>query len=306
MSNTTKHREITTAILIAAGQAREKSNTTYKELARQYLNDETRDKELRDALDKYTRRKNFTIPDTTDVKLKPVKPLFAKPIHLLYEPTLLITDTHACNTDIVFLTKVLEFAQKRNIKRAVHLGDVFDASQLSNQARPWEITTPIHIDLSYGYAALDLFAQHGIVLWIVTGNHDEWVMRHYGIDAATLFARWNATQYPYLTIGDTILVGHLETVHNVPGYLAAQIAKKYNKTVFVGHDHVTGMYAEDNHIGVSIGGMLLRENIYYKQMAFNAMTEWSNGFALLIDGKAELYRQKGKGFTKYGEIAGVN
>lgn len=296
-------KEITTAVLLAARDERQRNNTTYKELAARLLGDVTRDKELRDRLDKYERKKNFIV-EPWDKDLAPAKPKFEKPLTVPLANTLLISDTHAVNTDIRFLEKVLEFAKKRGVTQCIHAGDVFNADALSNQTRPWEIVTPVQDDLSYGYAMLDMIAQD-FLLWIITGNHDEWVMRHYGIDAKTLFVRWNATQYPYLYLGKSVMVGHLETVHQEAGYLAAQIAKKNKKIVFVGHDHLTGLYAEDSHIGVSIGGMLLKENIYYKQMAFNAMSEWTNGFVILIDEKAELYRQKGRGFTKYGEIRDV-
>lgn len=305
-TNTDKPVPITKAILLRAKS--EKENKTYKELAEMLLGDSTRDKELRAELDKYTRKQSFQVPSVNPVLMESPDPEFTKPLKLKYEPTLIISDTHSCNHDADFLCTALDMADQYNIKRIIHAGDVFNADALSNQSKPWEIVRPLKTDLDYGYAMLDYITAEGFELIIVPGNHDEWVMRQYGIGAVELFPRWKTTEYPYLYIGKKIMVGHLETTHNTAGYLAAQIAKKFNKTVFVGHDHITGAYVdEEGYVGVSIGGMLVGENIYYKQTAFNPMPQWNNGFVILMDEKALLYRKEGKtGVKLYDTIDNVS
>ncbi len=284
---------------LAYQRKQEDSKVTYRQLARELLSDPTREKELRVATDAYAKRLEFLIPLTDDTMPAEYEFHIPDPLMLDYQPTLLFADPHAPFTDVHTLRMAIDLAKARSIQRCIIAGDVFDANSLSVNKKAWEPVTNIRDDLIFGYQLLRFLTKQFKEVIVLTGNHDEWLMNAYGINAKQLFNIPGvvATQYPFLFF-ENYVIGHLDQYSQQPGELAAKIAAKYQAHTFVGHDHMAGI-VEGSYNGVSIGSMLMADKIYYKSASFNSLPDWSNGFVVFDkQGYANCYKQQGT--TAYG------
>jgi hypothetical protein len=130
-------------------------------------------------------------------------------------------------------------------------------------------------------------------VYVCNGNHDERVAVKLDADLTLqrlIYAalgnkqpRYQITvsEYDYIEIGETFVIGHLSQSHKQPGKLAAMIAKQRQRHVLVGHDHLLGVVQNDQWLGASIGCIADPQKFWYSERRLNTYAPMQQGYALL-------------------------
>lgn len=291
------------SILIAAITRRsDPDKPSYNQIAQELLGDPNKGRQLSKELKIYENKRSFKIPATDNTLPDPYSYVLPEHYSIPYQSALIIADLHAPFTNVEGLRFAVQTAKVRGIETCIVAGDIFDFNSISSYRKRSDKVTPIEHDIEYGVRLMRYLADH-FTVHAFPGNHDKWGMSHYGITFNELMpADINTTEYSFLFFGSNTIIGHLENYSTSPGVLAAEIALKYHKHAFVGHDHITGIeqrYVQDKEYpvyGVSLGSMLRANCIQYKHEGFNALPHWTNGFALVMDNVATLFREKSNGY----------
>jgi hypothetical protein len=144
-------------------------------------------------------------------------------------------------------------------------------------------------------------------IFIMKGNHDENVAKKLDRKfplSLLMSAAFNGekpecdvyvTDRDWMMLGDGWEIGHLSQYSRTPGKKACSIAEKRKKIIAVGHDHIQGFMSslDGNHIGISVGSMLLPNRFWYVEERFNDFPNWKNGFLIVKDGFPYLFNENG-------------
>ncbi len=273
---------------------REGKRLTYAAIAEQLFHDKSQADRLRSALRTYKK-----VNDIHTI-LDPVGKLFGEALTIPYQPTLIISDTHAPYQNKELLMKAFGMAQSLGIKQLIHGGDLIDAASYNSQAKG-EVNTPIDTDIEHArsilYAATNYFNQ----IILVPGNHDYYYLKKADINFGRFIRemvlleryghKFTTTEYDYLYLDNFAVIGHLSSGYDMtPGKVAANIAMKYGMHALVGHDHLRGaMIAPNGKWGLSIGGMFMPGSFWYKMRSYNTFPDSMLGFVIIRDNKIYQY-----------------
>lgn len=282
---------------IAALKA-EKPFTRYQTIARQYkIDTET----LKYEYEVYMRQKaraEIISKLRTPLPLQQRQKKFPPP-YIVESSALIIGDVHACFVDVTYLKQMLTIARKRKITTIVINGDFFDAS--NTKAQYADAYTPDIIEeLNQARDILYHIQSQGFdKVYFTYGNHDAWMANATDLDFVSLLEVLSppelhifANEYPYLLMGDDIMIGHLDRYSNNAGELALQIAKSVKRHVLVHHDHIRGFQTDHTYYGISVGCMVNPEVVFYKQSGFNDFISWQRGAAIITSTSIDLYTEK--------------
>lgn len=243
-----------------------------------------RDAAMRDAAMRETRESDLVrIPE-------PLPKPFHEPLRIPFQRTLVIADVHAPFHDKSFLVQLLT-KHRGEYDQIVVAGDVFDFAQISRFPRDWNVPR-LETELAMAGEVLLALAKTAPV-YICNGNHDERVAVK--LDAALTLQRLiyaalgqkqpryqiTVSEYDYIEIGETFVIGHLSQSHKQPGKLAATIAKQRQRHVLVGHDHLLGVVQNDQWLGASIGCIADPQKFWYSERRLNTYAPMQQGYALL-------------------------
>jgi predicted phosphodiesterase len=209
--------------------------------------------------------------------------------HAEVNSAIIISDLHCPHVDKDMIHAIMEDSRINNIDTLIIAGDIIDGQFTGKHKNPAEYTASSESELQYMRHYLKYFESMFSEVYICPGNHDEWVMNYFEMSFKeiidTILGEHNLiiSPYEYLTVNDNIVVGHLEEWNETPGLLAWKIAKQFKRHAIVGHDHIRGMYTENNSklYGVSLGACIVPANIYYKRASFNSFPAFQNGYAVL-------------------------
>lgn len=209
--------------------------------------------------------------------------------HADVESAMIISDLHCPHVDRAMIEAVIKDSKQSNITTLIIAGDVIDGQFTGRHKNPAQYTAPAEDELSYLRYYLKYFEHTFKKVYVCHGNHDEWVMNYFEVSFKEFLDmllgehKLVVSDYEYITVNDNIVIGHLEEWNEVPGYLAWKIANQFKRHAIVGHDHIRGVYTENNSKlhGISLGACLVPNNIYYKRASFNSFPAFQNGYGVL-------------------------
>lgn len=297
---------ITTEIVQEALRMKsEKSRITFRQIAeillgdpdyagalRKYIAELQRDSEV--SVMKLERRKILPRPDDPYIgdpselpeqyimNLPPAPTVNAKDV-------IIMGDLHCPHVDRALVEAVMEDSHRNNIDTLILAGDLIDGQFTGRHKNPPEYTAPATDELNYMRHYLRYFDTMFNDVYVLPGNHDGWVLDYFEMQMKQLIDEMLGThgitvsQYGYVYLNNNAIVGHLEEWNQVPGFLAWKIAQQYNRHAIVNHDHIRGIYTENDsiHYGISVGAALVPENIYYKKASFNSYPAIQCGYAVV-------------------------
>lgn len=280
--------------LAEIASVRDQTRLSYGELAQQFYGDKSLGDNLRSAMRVYKRNhEQHRIND-------PVGKLFGDTLKIPAIPTLVIADTHAPYQNKDMLMAAFNLAKKRGVTQLVHAGDLIDAASYNSQAKH-ETVTPIETDIAHARSILYTAQSFFPNIKMVPGNHDFYYIKKTDMSFERFIKevvlehkythKFETTEFDYLFYDDFAVIGHLSSGYDVtPGKVAANIAQKYERHSFVGHDHLHGyMEAENGKLGISIGAMFMPGSFAYKSKAYNTFPHSQLGFAIIQDKKISLF-----------------
>lgn len=271
------------------------SRKSYADLAESELGDRTLATALRSTLRKYNKAR---LPDPEPRNIAPV-------LSTPESNTLVIADIHAPYQNTTLLTAAIDLAISAGVSGVDIAGDLHDFNSLSSLSKG-ETTTAAETDIRHSRQILTVLANTFERIRIVSGNHDEyWIKKRGGtfqdlIYQEVLQGKYSdqvqATDYDYMLLGKTWLVGHLSNYDETPGLLAAKIADIFDRNVIVGHDHVFGFQrSKKAYLGVSTGAMLTPDRFWYKLRRLNTFPPFGLGFSLIINEQLYMFNEYGNG-----------
>jgi predicted phosphodiesterase len=202
---------------------------------------------------------------------------------------IILADLHCPHVDAKMIEAVMADSRANNIDTLIIAGDIIDGQFTGKHKNPAEYVAGAEPELQYMRHYLKYFESMFADVYVCPGNHDEWVTNYFEMSfkelVDSMLGNHNLiiSPYEYITVNDNLVVGHLEEWNEVPGYLAWKIAKQFKRHAVVGHDHIRGVYTENNskYYGVSLGASIVPSNIYYKRASFNSFPAFQNGYAVL-------------------------
>lgn len=231
---------------------------------------------------------------------EPIDKLFADPLTVSNAPTLVISDTHAPYQNKKLLMTAFSIAKQRNIKQLIHAGDLIDGAAYSTQNKH-ELSPPIELEVEHARSILYTAKRYFDTIVMLPGNHD----KHYTKKEKITFTEFIRTvildnkyvrsflitEYDYVYYDTFAVIGHLSSDYDVlSGKVAANIAIKYNRHALVGHDHIHGyIRADNNKLGISIGGMFMHDRFAYKSKSYNTFPHSQLGFVIIEDRHISLF-----------------
>jgi hypothetical protein len=263
----------------------------------------------------YRRQKgthNPTIPVSVPRSFEPI-------LEVPLQASLVIADLHVPFHDEVFITDAVENAKESfyQLEAIFIAGDLFDFAGLSQYPRDSHITR-LDTEMQLAGSMLLYLAEQAPV-YICSGNHDErWSKRLDSplslqrLISAALNGRETkhdiiVTDRDYLFVGDHFIIGHLSTYNKVPGKVAYDIAKKYNRTTLTGHDHLAGVYGDNTSkvLGASIGCAADYTKFWYSERRLNSMPAMKKGYAL-INGTGDTFSLFDENHKEYFQRVGMS
>lgn len=223
-----------------------------------------------------------TLPDQYQMHLP-------KPLQANTQSAIILGDLHCPHVDRKLMYHILQESIEHNIDTLVLAGDIIDGQFTGRHKNPPEYVAPAIHELEYMQHYLDYLEREFTDVYVLPGNHDGWVTDYFDMDFTTLINTMlpnnnlHISKYGHMYINDNIVVGHLEEWHETPGYLAWKIAQQFQRHAIVNHDHIRGVYSEQNNrfYGISVGAALVPANIYYKNASFNSFPAIERGYAVL-------------------------
>lgn len=298
---------ITDEIIEQALQIRADSpRTTFRQVAEQLLGNPDyavllrkaiMDKQKNTAIAVATMERRKVIPNAEDEFLfgNPHRPARQYHMNLPNAPTvrttkaIILGDLHCPHVDRGLIEAIYDDSHANAIDTIILAGDIIDGQFTGRHKNPPQFVATALEELEYTRHYLRYFETMFTDVYVVPGNHDNWVLDYFEMSMQELIDTMlgehtiTVSPYGYLFVNDNIVVGHLEEWNEKPGYLAWKIAKQFNRHAIVNHDHIRGVYTEVGcpYVGASIGASLVPENIYYKRAAFNSYPAIQTGYGVL-------------------------
>lgn len=228
-----------------------------------------------------------------------IPPAFELARTLDHKPTLIIADLHCPYHSLTAIDSALDTAYGK-CEQTIIAGDVFDFASVSRHSKA-EIQARLETELEIAGRVLLHIAERAPV-YICNGNHDQRLASKLDVElrlSRVINMALNGripkhpivvTEYDYLFVGSEYVVGHLSNYSQTPGKIAAELAKKYQRHAFVGHDHIVGFERAGTYIGASIGAMTYGDSHWYNTRRLNTFPQWQQGFAIIHKNGFQLYR----------------
>lgn len=232
-----------------------------------------------------------------------------KPIRLPLEDGVMIAaDWHLPLYSREWINRMLDDADKNNLRKIILAGDLFNFDSLS-QYDPKQVTAGLQLELSEGKkisVMLDQIFDEVVYIW---GNHDIRFARKLGhsigfADSMKVVLpnvrnfSFSNLDHCYIDVDNDLpwYVCHPRSYNSVPLTSAIKLANKYNCNVVTAHSHhlAKGYGSDGVKKVVESGGLFDATKTAYLQ-ASTTFPTWTNGYCYLTeDGEMHV---KGKGFS---------
>lgn len=232
-----------------------------------------------------------------------------KPIRMPLETGVMIAaDWHLPLYSREWINRMLDDADKNNLRKIILAGDLFNFDSLS-QYDPKQVTAGLQLELSEGKkisVMLDQIFDEVVYIW---GNHDIRFARKLGhsigfADSMKVVLPnvrnfvFSNLDHCYVDVDNDLpwYVCHPRSYNSVPLTSAIKLANKYNCNVVTAHSHhlAKGYGSDGVKKVVESGGLFDATKTAYLQ-ASTTFPTWTNGYCYLTeDGEMHV---KGKGFS---------
>lgn len=228
-----------------------------------------------------------------------------KPLYLPYDSALILSDLHCPLHSTLMLERALDTAAAHGVRNTVIIGDTWDFDELSSFPqihRPASAGDTVRIS----GGVLNYIAERSAQTVITPGNHcirfakrlnAAWDMRFL---VAAALADYPAhgeivtTNYSYVYLGDSWLVGHPKKYSRTPGKTPAELADLYGRNVVTGHNHLVGFAPSKSGrwLGVDCGALTDPEAHAYLMHEMNDHPRWQSGFVIIDKGYCYPYSER--------------
>lgn len=232
------------------------------------------------------------------------------PIHTSLDSGLMIcADWHIPLYSKEWINRMLDRADKLNIKRLAIPGDLFNFDSLS-MYDPKQISAGLQLELGEGRKIVTLLDQVFDEIIFTPGNHDARFMKSLGhkigfadsmraVLPSTTNFRFSNLDHFWVDTPTPWYVCHPKTYSSVPLTAALKLSDKYNANIITAHSHHLAMgFARDGKRKIiEAGGLFDAEKTAYLQSS-TTFSEWTNGFVYLTeDGVAHVEGEEISGAT---------
>lgn len=258
--------------------------------------------------DAYTRKRYNAIhnrlPRGQQVDITPaMETVLTAPLHHDDPSFLYLCDLHIPHHSADMLTRALLIAEKFHVRTLIIGGDVFNFDQLSSHPHNVPLID-INDELACAGKVLRDLVQGFETVYILSGNHDVRLAKkidkglqlkfvvHAAIGQIQLPCALHVSDYAWMTIGNTWLVGHPARYSGMGGKVPSAIAQRQQRNVIAAHNHVMGvMQTEDGRfVGIDPGHMTLPNEHAYRQYAMPGQySAWTAGFVLVHGDKPWIF-----------------
>lgn len=256
----------------------------------------------------YSQFKDILIPD--NLKDNPDKALIVPD-----DNCLLIGDLHCPYHHKLMLRRAIFVVRTYfpAVRTCIIGGDTFDFSSLSSHPHN---SKEADLDETLERAAdtLRFIGSYFKHLYILNGNHDErfskkldksFTLKH--LFSAAFGQHWPTsetmiTNYDYVRVKDTWIVGHPSNYSGQGGKTPADYADIYRLNVACFHNHLIGESQSKSglNVGIDVGHMTDPEQHYYRERRMSKYTRWNSGFVVLSNGYATRFTETFTDWTKWG------
>ena len=218
----------------------------------------------------------------------------------------IVADVHVPTTDMEMAKAVLEVGRRTGVDRLTLVGDLFCQDMFGRWA------TLVH---GPGFQEEIEFAQDLFDLWFTwfksiefcRGNHDDrlidWTQGHIAMrELAKMISPSGregdivTTMRNYFTLdsgGERWTLMHQRQYNRYPLKVACDYAEKLRTHVLCCHQHHCAIGVHEGFTVVDCGCLADPAKTMYKQLDIQKFPDWEPGFVTIINGRAEIYSQRG-------------
>lgn len=213
----------------------------------------------------------------------------------------LLFDIHVPHHSEFWLNRAIETFWMFGIKQIVIGGDLLDCSTISQKhsGNYYRSKHDLESELQMAEKLLTILSESFENILILPGNHDMRVVQQMGGEISlgtfmrVLGAHKNVrvSSYSYCYINEKIVAGHPRQYSRIRGNLAQKISQLWQKTIVVGHEHHSSstQSPDGRHQAIACGCIAEIEKLQYNIKEINDMPRMSNGFAVVIGNKVQLF-----------------
>jgi hypothetical protein len=272
------------------------------------------DEQVRSAMRRAEKRAQYDSYRATRFPVEAKERAFSARLDVSLDSVTVIADLHVPYHSPSMLQRVIDMSALLSSRDLVIAGDLFNFDSVSkwpNSSEPESLQTEL---ITAGELLLEL-SRHYDRMYILSGNHDEWLGRaanahlrmndlvSMALARNTLSCSLTVTDYDYMyanVYGQPWVFGHLSQFSKRPGEIARKISERHSRNVAVGHDHIQGYTSSEDgkFLCVSIGAMISLDDdgsspMWYKERRLNSFAPVQNGFLILDKGVPMLFNEFG-------------
>lgn len=212
-----------------------------------------------------------------------------------WDEFIVAADCHSPYLHTPIFDKMMEVANKYNIKKFIHAGDFWNQDQFAYWWVAQEDLVGVDKEIAYSKKIVNVLTKHFDEVRFFLGSHDIrfWKLMYSTGKFSTYDAIWNllendkihVSSYRYCEVGDEWRINHPKNTVKVGGLPAIRMSAKFNRSVIFGHGHWQGWVWDPSgkHLLVAPGCLCDPQKISYKMTWDTSHDEWVPGFCLVLE-----------------------
>ena len=235
-------------------------------------------------------------------------PVFTGQLNLDLNKVMVWNDLHGSKIDADLLARTESVRRYYGIKHLIIGGDLAD-NEVMNKHRPFtkRFIANAAPEIKIVGEILDFAADYYDVIYVMPGNHDYWAIVQtegaFGFSDLIRMA-YNSdkvrrkvvpTDYDRLTVknADRLwTIAHQDAYNQAPLVVAQKLSEQFETDIYTTHQHISAgpVWSKNGkHLLMDVGGLHDPKKFAYAQMRTRIHRTQQQGFAVLVDGKPELW-----------------